>query len=83
MGNEIIEIDESKIGKRKYNKGHLLEGVWIFGMVERVFKRKILLFRVDDRTKSILRLHLSRCVIRNSMKYGDCWKGNQLTLDWC
>ncbi|KKO73641.1 hypothetical protein AAJ76_352000309 [Vairimorpha ceranae] len=25
--NEIIEIDKSKIGKRKYNKGHSVEGV--------------------------------------------------------
>jgi len=28
--DHIIEIDESKFGKRKYNKGHYVEGVWIF-----------------------------------------------------
>jgi len=28
----IVEIDESKFGKRKYNRGHHVEGVWAFGV---------------------------------------------------
>ncbi len=31
---KIIQIDESKIGKRKYNKGHFVEGQWVFGGIE-------------------------------------------------
>ena len=27
----IVEIDESKLGKRKYNRGHPVEGVWVVG----------------------------------------------------
>ncbi|WUR03438.1 uncharacterized protein VNE69_05034 [Vairimorpha necatrix] len=30
----IVEIDESKFGKRKYNKGHKVDGVWVLGMAE-------------------------------------------------
>ncbi|XP_076626861.1 uncharacterized protein LOC143344575 [Colletes latitarsis] len=33
--NEIVEVDEAKIGKRKFNKGRLLTGQWIFGGIER------------------------------------------------
>ncbi|XP_025152732.1 uncharacterized protein LOC112588147 [Harpegnathos saltator] len=35
-GEEIVvEIDEAKIGKRKYNRGRLITGKWIFGAFER------------------------------------------------
>lgn len=30
----IDEIDECKIGKRKFNRGTLLEGTWVLGMIE-------------------------------------------------
>jgi len=28
----IVEIDESKFGKRKYNRGHRVEGIWVVGV---------------------------------------------------
>ncbi|GAA5815766.1 hypothetical protein MFLAVUS_009281 [Mucor flavus] len=33
--NEIVEIDETKIAKRKYNKGHKVEGAWVIGGIQR------------------------------------------------
>lgn len=39
--NKIVEIDESKIAKRKYNKGHKV-GAWVIGGIERsMLKNKI------------------------------------------
>ena len=32
---EIVEIDESKFGKRKYHRGHRVEGQWVFGGIQR------------------------------------------------
>ena len=49
-----MEIDESKFGhKRKYNRGRVSEGAWVFGMVERGSGRS-LTFRVPDRTRETL-----------------------------
>lgn len=32
---KIVEIDESKFGRRKYYRGHRVEGCWVFGGIER------------------------------------------------
>ncbi|KCZ79526.1 hypothetical protein H312_03084, partial [Anncaliia algerae PRA339] len=42
----IVEIVESKFGKRKYNKGHHVEGVWNFGVVECSVSRNNLFFPI-------------------------------------
>ena len=39
--------------KRKYNRGRVSEGAWVFGMVERGSGRA-LTFRVPDRTRETL-----------------------------
>lgn len=31
----IVEADEAKIGRRKYNRGRIIRGQWIFGAIER------------------------------------------------
>ncbi|XP_072943346.1 uncharacterized protein [Epargyreus clarus] len=31
---KIVQIDESKFGKRKYNRGRHIEGHWVLGMIE-------------------------------------------------
>jgi hypothetical protein len=32
---KVVEIDESKFGKRKYNRGHYVRVQWVFGCTER------------------------------------------------
>ena len=46
---KIVEIDESKFGKRKYHRGRRVEGVWVFGGIERGSK-KCFMVSVEDRT---------------------------------
>ena len=37
LGGEgkVVEIDEAKFGRRKYHRGARVDGVWVFGVVER------------------------------------------------
>ena len=30
----VVEVDESKFGKRKYNRGSKVDGCWVFGGIE-------------------------------------------------
>ena len=45
---KVVQIDESKIGKRKYHYGHVVEGQWVFGGIEEDSK-KCFIVTVEDR----------------------------------
>ena len=44
-----VEIDESKFGKRKYYRGHRVEGQWIFVGREKYNKKKVFMIPVHNR----------------------------------
>lgn len=77
----VVEIDESKFGKRKYNRGHPVDGVWIVGGVERTPERKIFLVKVLRRDQATLSDIIRRYVLPGSIIYTDMWRGyNNLHL---
>ena len=44
----VVEVDESKFGKRKYNRGRKVDGCWVFGGIEGVGKKCFLnLLKID------------------------------------
>jgi transposase-like protein len=73
-GKEIIvEIDEAKFGKRKYNRGHRVEGSWVLGGVERTDDRNVFLVEVSDlRAETLLNI-INRYVRPGSIIYTDCF----------
>lgn len=77
LGGEdiIVEIDESKFGKRKYNRGHKVDGVWIVGLVEKTEQRKIILLPVRKRNANTLIQICLNNVYLKSVVQTDCWKG--------
>ena len=71
----IVEIDETKLGKRKYHRGHRVEGVWILVGVERTTERKVFVEKVVDRCASTLEEVIGRHILPGSIVHTDLWKG--------
>jgi ISXO2-like transposase domain len=69
----VVEIDESKFGKRKYHRGHTVEGSWVFGGVERTQERRVFLVEVADRTRETLFPLIKRFIAPGSIIISDCW----------
>lgn len=52
-----VEVDEAKFGKRKYHRGRHVEGVWVFGAIQRETEtttRRMFMCTVPDRTAATL-----------------------------
>jgi transposase-like protein len=71
----VVEVDESKFGKRKYHRGHRVDGAWVFGGREKENKKMCFFEVVKDRTASTLLEVIQRKVLPGSVIYSDCWKG--------
>lgn len=69
----VVEIDESKFGKRKYNRGKRVEGCWVFGGIERGTGR-CFFTRVADRSAETLIPIIQAHIAPGSTIISDCWK---------
>lgn len=70
----VVEIDECKMGKRKYHRGHAVEGVWIFGGVERENTEKVFFIKVADRSKETLQKLIIENIEKGSIVCSDMWR---------
>jgi transposase-like protein len=71
----VVEIDETKLGKRKYHRGHRVEGVWVVVGIERRLNGKMFILPVKDRSAATLRQIISKHVLEGSIIMTDMWKG--------
>ena len=70
---KVVEIDESKFGKRKYNRGRKVDGVWVFGGIERD-SRRCFLVTVEDRSAETLIPIIKQYILSGTKIISDCWK---------
>lgn len=70
---QIVEIDEAKMGKRKYNKGRVIEGQWIFGGIERTTKR-LFIEPVPNQSADTLLTIIKKWIKPGTTIISDCWK---------
>jgi ISXO2-like transposase domain len=84
LGGEgtLVEIDESKFGKRKYNRGHSVPGCWVFGGVERCFREDGTAYAgrffarvVPDRTNDTLLPLIKELIAPGTTILSDGWAG--------
>lgn len=68
-----VEIDESKFGRRKYNKGHRVEGQWVFGGFERG-SGEIFMVPVEARDRATLLPIIEEWILPGSTIHSDFWK---------
>lgn len=68
-----VQIDESKFGKRKNNRGGHREGQWVFGGFEENTGRTFML-PVDNRDSSTLLPIIRDCTHPGTTIISDCWK---------
>ena len=74
-GNGVeVEIDKSKFGKRKYYRGHRVEGQWVFGGREKYNKRKVFMIPVENRKEETLIPIIQQWIHPGSIIHSDCWK---------
>jgi hypothetical protein len=67
-GPEIeVQIDECKLGKRKYNRGHWVQGVWVFGGVEKSKQRKCFMVIFPDRIPETLFAFIKQFILPGSV----------------
>jgi len=71
----VVEIDESKIGKRKFNKGRWVEGSWVLGMIDLEGGFRLEICPDNKRDKDTLESLITKHVADGSTIMTDCWKG--------
>ena len=74
-----VEIDESKFGKQKYNRGRQVDSHWVFGGMERV-SGECFLVEVQQRDANTLLSLIAQYICPDSIIYSDEWSSyNQLS----
>jgi len=70
---KTVQIDESKFGKRKYHRGHCVEGQWVFGGIEND-SRKCFLVAMEKRDEATLLPIIQQWIEPGTIIISDCWK---------
>ena len=75
-----VQIDESKFGKRKHNKGRIVDGQWVFGMIDLgtldnpKSENRIEPCKDNKRTAETLLSYLQKHVLPESIIISDMWE---------
>ena len=77
----IVEMDESKFGHRKYNRGHRVESPWVVGGVERTPDRRMFAQTVTGRDGELLATVIKDNIEPETILLTDGWAGYVVAVD--
>ena len=81
----IVEIDEMKLGKRKFHRGRRIEGQWCFGGIERREDKdapiRCFIIPVENRTRETLLPIIQEYIEDGTTIYSDCWRAYDVLND--
>lgn len=70
---KIVEIDETKIGKRKYNTGRIIRGQWVFREIKRDIKRFFVIPVPNRRAETLIPI-IKQYVAPSTIIHTDKWR---------
>ena len=82
----MVEIDETKVGKRKYNRGRMVEGSWVLGMIDlgtsevSMSEIRLEICPNNDCSSSTLTKLIEKHVKKGTTIITDLWKGK--LVEW-
>lgn len=68
----VVQIDETVIARRKYNRGRIVPQQWLFGAIDTVNSHYILRC-IDNRSKVVLKKIIVDTITENSTIHSDMW----------
>ena len=73
--NKCVQIDETLVSRRKYNKGRMLQGsnIWVFGGIC-VEDNQVFAVIVPDRSANTLLECIDKYIEEGTQIVSDCWK---------
>jgi hypothetical protein len=71
----VVQMDETKLGKRKYHRGHRVNGVWLLVGAEKTQDRRVFIESASTRDAETLKDVILRHVAPRSIVHTDMWKG--------
>ncbi|XP_044753610.1 uncharacterized protein LOC123312257 isoform X2 [Coccinella septempunctata] len=74
---KIVQIDESKFGRRKYNRGRRVEGHWVLGMIEDG-SEEVAMMVVEFRDAHTLTEQIRNYILPGTTIHTDMWRGYNL-----
>ena len=72
----VVEVDETLFTKKKYERGRVLNQVWLFGGIEKFSQKKFIvpLTQGQDRSAKCVILLIKKYILPGSVIISDCWK---------